>query len=51
LVSMIYIPCLANILALASEFGWKNALVVTIAEIGTAIIIGGIAFRVLAPFV
>jgi ferrous iron transport protein B len=51
LVSMIYVPCLSNILALASEFGWKNALVVTVAEIGTAIIIGGIAFRVLAPFV
>ena len=51
LVSMIYVPCLSNILALASEFGWKNALAVTVAEIGTAIIIGGIAFRVLAPFV
>lgn len=50
LVSMIYIPCLANILALASEFGWKNALTVTIAEIGTAIFIGGVAFRVLGLF-
>lgn len=50
LVSMIYIPCLANILALASEFGWKNALAVTIAEIGTAILIGGIAFRLLSLF-
>jgi ferrous iron transport protein B len=50
LVSMIYIPCLANILALASEFGWKNAMAVTIAEIGTAILIGGIAFRLLSLF-
>jgi len=50
LVSMIYIPCLANILAMASEFGWKNALTVTIAEIGTAIVIGGIAYRLLSLF-
>lgn len=50
LVSMIYIPCLATILALASEFGWKKAIAVTIAEIGTAILIGGIAFRLLSLF-
>jgi len=50
LVSMIYIPCLANILALKSEFGWKNAATVTIAEIGTSILIGGIAFRLLSLF-
>jgi ferrous iron transport protein B len=50
LVSMIYIPCLANILAMKSEFGWKNAAVVTITEIGTAILIGGIAFRLLSLF-
>ena len=50
LVSMIYIPCLANILALASEFGWRKATVLTITEIGTAIIIGGIAFRLLSLF-
>ena len=50
LISMIYVPCLANILALASEFGWKKATAVTIAEIGTAIMIGGIAFRILSLF-
>jgi ferrous iron transport protein B len=50
LVSMICIPCLATILAMASEFGWRKATVVTIAEVGTAIIIGGIAFRLLSLF-
>jgi ferrous iron transport protein B len=50
LVSMIYIPCLANILAMASEFGWRKATAVTIAESGTAIMIGGIAFRLLSLF-
>jgi ferrous iron transport protein B len=48
LVSMIYIPCLANILAINAEFGWKRALWMTVAEIGMAILIGGVAFRVLS---
>lgn len=50
LVSMIYIPCLASILVLASEFGWKKATSVTVAEIFTAIAMGGIAFRLLSLF-
>jgi ferrous iron transport protein B len=50
LVSMIYIPCLANILAIRSEFGWKSALTMTVAEIGMAIVIGGVAFRLLSLF-
>jgi len=50
LVSMIYIPCLANILVLASEFGWKKATYVTVVEIFTAITMGGIAFRLLSLF-
>lgn len=50
LVSMIYIPCLASILVLASEFGWKKATSVTVAEIFTAITMGGIAFRLLSLF-
>jgi ferrous iron transport protein B len=50
LVSMLYIPCLATIFTLASEFGWKNAVVMTISEIGLAIVIGGIAFRLLGFF-
>ncbi len=47
LVTMIYIPCLSVILALASEFGWKSALKMTLAEIVMAIVIGGVAFRLL----
>lgn len=50
LVSMIYIPCLATIFTLASELGWKRAIIITIADIGTAIIIGGLAFRLLKLF-
>jgi len=47
LVAMFYIPCTATIAALAKEFGWKKALVVTVFEVAFAIILGGIALRLL----
>ncbi|MBI5148191.1 ferrous iron transport protein B [Candidatus Pacearchaeota archaeon] len=50
LVTMIYIPCLATIFALAKEFGWKRAWLITIIEIAVAILIGGLAARVLPVF-
>ena len=48
LVSMLYIPCISVILVLASEFGWRKALAISVTEIVMAIAIGGIAFRVLS---
>ncbi|PKL69908.1 MAG: ferrous iron transport protein B [Methanomicrobiales archaeon HGW-Methanomicrobiales-1] len=48
LVSMLYIPCISVILVLASEFGWRKALGISVAEIVMAIALGGIAFRVLS---
>jgi len=50
LVAMFYIPCTATIAALAKEFGWKKALVVTVFEVAFAIILGGIALRLLPLF-
>ncbi|MDH5734317.1 MAG: ferrous iron transporter B, partial [Candidatus Bathyarchaeota archaeon] len=47
LVTMFYIPCIATIAALAKEFGWKKALFITVFEIVFAILVGGIAFRLL----
>jgi ferrous iron transport protein B len=47
LVTMLYIPCIATIAALAREFGWVKALTITIFEILFAIFIGGIMYRVL----
>lgn len=49
LVSMIYIPCLATIFTLASEFGWKKSIAITLSETGLAILLGGIAYRLLMP--
>jgi len=48
LVSMLYIPCIAVILVLASVFGWKKALAICATEIVMAIFIGGIAYRMLS---
>lgn len=50
LVVMIYIPCLATIAACKKEFGWKKALAITGIDIGLAILIGGIAYRILSLF-
>jgi ferrous iron transport protein B len=50
LVTMIYIPCLALILSMGKEFGWRKALGITAFEVVFAIFLGGIAFRLLSLF-
>ena len=47
LVAMFYIPCIATVAALVKEFGWKKALFITVFEIAFAIILGGVALRLL----
>ncbi len=47
IVVMYYIPCIATIAALVRELGWKKATYITVFEIAFALILGGIAFRLL----
>jgi ferrous iron transport protein B len=47
LVTMLYIPCASTIAALVKEIGVKKAGFITVFEIAFAILIGGIAYRVL----
>jgi len=47
LVVMLYIPCVATIGALIKEFGGKKALLITVLEILLALLVGGIAYRLL----
>ena len=47
LVVMLYIPCVATIGALIKEFGWEKALLITVLEILLALLVGGIAYRIL----
>ena len=48
LVAMLYIPCIATIAALVKEFGWKKTYFITVFEILLALLLGGIAFRLLS---
>lgn len=48
LVIMIYIPCIATIAACVREFGWKKASAIAIIDIGLALLLGGIALRILS---
>ena len=49
-VIMLYIPCVATIAVLVREFGYRKAIAITIFEIGFAILVGGIMFRILRLF-
>jgi len=51
LVAMLYIPCLSTFVILAKEFGWKAAVTISLANILSAILIGGLAFRLLTLFI
>ena len=48
LVNMIYIPCLSTVAVLAKDYGWKTALIISVANFAVAILVGGIAFRLLS---
>jgi len=48
LVTMIYVPCVATIAALIREYRWKKALFITVFDILLALLLGGIAFRLLS---
>jgi ferrous iron transport protein B len=50
LVAMLYIPCVSTVAILGKEFGWKAATTISLANIGAAVLIGGLAFRLLALF-
>lgn len=50
LVNTIYIPCVATIAVLGRELGWKRAGGIMAFTITLAILIGGIAFRVIEHF-
>lgn len=48
LIGILYIPCLSTIAALAKEFGWKAATTISAANFVTALVVGGVAFRLLS---
>jgi ferrous iron transport protein B len=50
LVNTIYIPCVATIAVLGRELGWRRAGGIMAFTIALAIIVGGIAYRVIGYF-
>jgi ferrous iron transport protein B len=48
LVGMLYLPCIATIGILTKEFGWKSAAAISAANLASAILVGGIAARILS---
>ncbi|MCL2134938.1 MAG: ferrous iron transport protein B [Candidatus Bathyarchaeota archaeon] len=47
LVAMLYIPCISTMATLGKEFGWKSATLISLSNIGTALLFGGLAFHLL----
>ncbi|MDD1682682.1 MAG: ferrous iron transport protein B [Methanoregula sp.] len=50
LVTMLYVPCISTIMALAKEFGWKRALGIVALETALAVATGAVAIRILGLF-
>ncbi|MFA5867908.1 MAG: ferrous iron transport protein B [Actinomycetota bacterium] len=50
LVMTIYIPCIATVAVLGRELGWKRAAAIIALTVGIALLLGGVAYRVLALF-
>jgi ferrous iron transport protein B len=46
-VVMVYVPCISTIAVLVNEFGIRKALIISGVEIGVAVALGGVIFRVL----
>jgi ferrous iron transport protein B len=46
-VVMVYVPCIATIAVLVKEFGYRRAAIISLSEIGLAVVLGGILFRIL----
>jgi ferrous iron transport protein B len=51
LVALLYLPCVSVFAILAKDFGKKAAITIAAANIISAIIIGGVAFRLLSLFI
>jgi ferrous iron transport protein B len=47
LVNLIYIPCLSTVAIIGKDYGWKTALIMTAANFGVALLVGGVASRIL----
>ncbi len=47
-IGMLYLPCLSTITILAREFGWKSSAIISLTNLVTAIVLGGVFYRILS---
>ena len=47
LVTTLYVPCVASVAALGRELGWREAGTIVAITVGTALVLGGIASRLM----
>ncbi len=47
IVATIYVPCIATVAALARELGWRASLEIAAFTVGLAVLVGGVAYRLL----
>jgi ferrous iron transport protein B len=50
LINLLYIPCLSTVAVLVKDYGWKTTAIITFANVATALLVGGLAFRLLSLF-
>jgi ferrous iron transport protein B len=50
LVNLLYIPCLSTVAVLVKDYGWKTTAIITVANVATALLVGGLVFRLLSLF-
>jgi ferrous iron transport protein B len=50
LINLLYIPCLSTVAVLVKDYGWKTTAVITLANVATALLVGGLTFRILSLF-
>jgi ferrous iron transport protein B len=48
LVSLLFIPCISTLTILARDFGWKASGTIALANFASAMLIGGVAYRLLS---
>jgi ferrous iron transport protein B len=50
LVNLLYIPCLSTVAVLVKDYGWKTTAIITVSNVATALLVGGLVFRLLSLF-
>lgn len=48
LVTVLYIPCISTLAILTKEFGWRETIYISIGNIVTALVVGGLTYHIVS---